>query len=249
MRLEGKIAVVTGGARGIGAATVKRFVEEGAKVVIADLLEEEGEALAGQLREAGYEATFMGLDVSKEDQWHKVIEATEGLYGHLDILVNNAGIFPMQRLDETDLALWERVQTVNATGAFLGTREAVQAMRRNGGGSIVNLSSIAGLIGSGLAAAYHASKGSVRLLTKAAAVQYAQDRIRVNSVHPGVIATEMTRALLEDETVGQTIVAAHPLGRPGTAEEVANCCLFLASDESSFVTGTELAVDGGYTAQ
>ena len=249
MRLKDKVVIVTGGARGMGAATARRYTAEGAKVVIADVLVKGGEALEVELREGGYDATFMPLDVTDEEQWIQVIEATENRYGHLDILINNAGIFPMANLDQTDLDLWNRVQRVNSTGVFLGIEYGAAAMRRNGGGSIVNLSSIAGIVGTALAAAYHASKGAVRLLTKAAALEYAHNGIRVNSVHPGVIETPMTEKLMADQVVGAAIIAAHPLGRAGKPEEVVNATLFLASDEASFITGTELVVDGGYTAQ
>ena len=247
MRLKDKVAIVTGGARGIGGATVKRFAAEGAKVVIADVLEEEGTALAGELKEGGYEAVFMPLDVADEKQWEQVVKATEERYGRLDILVNNAGIGAYEPIADTSLETWERIMAVNSTGAFLGTRAAIWSMRANGGGSIINISSIFGLVGSNMAGAYHASKGSVRLLTKAAAVAHAKDGIRVNSVHPGFIDTPKTTVL--DESGRKAIVDLHPMGRLGTMEEVANACLFLASDESSFVTGSELVVDGGYTAK
>ncbi len=247
MRLEGKVAIVTGAARGIGAATVRRFAEEGARVVVADLLKSEGEALARKLQAAGCEALFISLDVTDERQWEATVGAVKARYGALHVLVNNAGILAMEGIADTSLETWERVMRVNSTGAFLGTRAAVRAMRASGGGSIINISSIAGIVGTAGAGAYHASKGAIRMLTKAAAVAYAKDGIRVNSVHPGLIETPMTAGM--DAAAFQGFVSLHPLGRAGRPEEVANVCLFLASEESSYVTGAELVVDGGYTAQ
>ena len=196
-----------------------------------------------------YAATFISLDVTNEQQWIRAVDATIEKYGQLDILVNNAGIFRMETVDETDLELWNRIQEVNATGVFLGIKHGAAAMRRSGGGSIVNISSGAGIVGSATGAAYHASKGAVRLLTKAAAIQYAADGIRVNSVHPGVTNTPMIRELMADETAGAGFLAGTPMGRLGRPEEIANAILFLASDEASFITGAELVVDGGFTAQ
>ena len=194
-------------------------------------------------------ATFISLDVTNEQQWIRTVDATIEKYGQLDILVNNAGIFRMETVDETDLELWNRIQEVNATGVFLGIKHGAAAMRRSGGGSIVNISSGAGIVGSATGAAYHASKGAVRLLTKAAAIQYAADGIRVNSVHPGVTNTPMIRELMADETAGAGFLAGTPMGRLGRPEEIANAILFLASDEAFFITGAELVVDGGFTAQ
>lgn len=247
MRLKDKVAIVTGGARGIGAATVRRFAQEGAKVVIADVLEKEGLALANELMRKGYEITFMPLDVTDEKNWDTVVKATQERYGALHILVNNAGILAMEGVLNTSLETWNRIMRVNATGMFLGTRAAILAMRANGGGSIINMSSVAGIVGSAGAAAYHASKGAVRLLTKVAAVAHAREKIRVNSVHPGLIDTPMTSGF--EGTTREAFVNLHPMGRAGKPEEVANVCLFLASEESSFVTGAELVVDGGFTAQ
>ena len=249
MRLKDKVVIITGGVGGIGSATVRRFAVEGAKLVIVDLNENEGEALAGELKDDGYAATFISLDVTNEQQWIRAVDATIEKYGQLDILVNNAGIFRMETVDETDLELWNRIQEVNATGVFLGIKHGAAAMRRRGGGSIVNISSGAGIVGSTTGAAYHASKGAVRLLTKAAAIQYAADGIRVNSVHPGVTNTPMIRELMADETAGAGFLAGTPMGRLGRPEEIANAILFLASDEASFITGAELVVDGGFTAQ
>ena len=249
MRLKDKVVIITGGVGGIGSATVRRFAVEGAKLVIVDVNENEGEALASELKDDGYAATFISLDVTNEQQWIRAVDATIEKYGQLDILVNNAGIFRMETVDETDLELWNRIQEVNATGVFLGIKHGAAAMRRSGGGAIVNISSGAGIVGSATGAAYHASKGAVRLLTKAAAIQYAADGIRVNSVHPGVTNTPMIRELMADETAGAGFLAGTPMGRLGRPEEIANAILFLASDEASFITGAELVVDGGFTAQ
>lgn len=247
MRLDGKVAIVSGGAGGIGSATVRRFVQESASVVIADVQADEAEALTQLLRKQGYSVTFMPLDVTDENQWEQVMKATIQTYGRVDILVNNAGILLLESLVDTSLEMWNRLMDVNSTGAFLGTREAVRVMRANGGGSIINMSSTAGIVGSAMASAYDASKASVRLLTKAAAVAYAKDGIRINSIHPGFIESPMTSGL--DEATRRAFVNLHPIGRAGRPEEIANACLFLASDESSFVTGAELVVDGGFTAQ
>lgn len=249
MRLKDKVVIITGGVGGIGSATVRRFAVEGAKLVIVDVNENEGEALASELKDDGYAATFISLDATNEQQWIRAVDATIEKYGQLDILVNNAGIFRMETVDETDLELWNRIQEVNATGVFLGIKHGAATMRRSGGGSIVNISSGAGIVGSATGAAYHASKGAVRLLTKAAAIQYAADGIRVNSVHPGVTNTPMIRELMADETAGAGFLAGTPMGRLGRPEEIANAILFLASDEASFITGAELVVDGGFTAQ
>ena len=249
MRLKDKVVIITGGVGGIGSATVRLFAVEGAKLVIVDVNENEGEALASELKDDGYAATFISLDVTNEQQWIRAVDATIEKYGQLDILVNNAGIFRMETVDETDLELWNRIQEVNATGVFLGIKHGAAAMRRSGGGSIVNISSGAGIVGSATGAAYHASKGAVRLLTKAAAIQYAADGIRVNSVHPGVTNTPMIRELMADETAGAGFLAGTPMGRLGRPDEIANAILFLASDEASFITGAELVVDGGFTAQ
>ena len=249
MRLKDKVVIITGGAGGIGSATVRRFAVEGAKLVIVDLLQREGEALASELKDGGYEAKFISLDVTDEQQWIRAVDATIEWYGRLDILVNNAGIFRIETVDETDLELWNRIQEVNVTGVFLGIKHGAAAMRRSGEGSIINISSGAGIVGSTTGAAYHASKGAVRLLTKAAAIQYAAEGIRVNSLHPGMTNTPMIRELMADESAGAGFLARTPMGRLGKPEEIANAILFLASDEASFITGAELVVDGGFTAQ
>ena len=246
-RLSGKVALISGAARGMGESEARLFAREGAQVVLGDILEDQGRAAVENIAQQGGSATFVPLDVTREQDWQRAIETAEQIYGRLDILVNNAGIVRMAPLDETSLEAWNEVIGVNQTGVFLGMKHAVPAMRRAGGGSIVNISSIAGLIGLPNIPAYQASKGAVRLLTKNAAVQYATDKIRVNSVHPGRIETPMTAPLAPERR--EMLLRLTPLGRDGTAEEVAYGVLYLASDESSYVTGAELVIDGGYTAR
>ena len=246
-RLSGKVVLISGAARGMGESEARLFAREGAQVVLGDILADQGRATAENIAQQGGTATFVPLDVTHEQDWQRAVETAEQTYGRLDILVNNAGIVRMAPLDETSLEAWNEVIGVNQTGVFLGMKHAVPAMRRAGGGSIVNISSIAGLIGLPNIPAYQASKGAVRLLTKNAAVQYATDKIRVNSVHPGRIETPMTAPLAPERR--EMLLRLTPLGRDGTAEEVAYGVLYLASDESSYVTGTELVIDGGYTAR
>lgn len=246
MRLAGKVAIVTGAASGMGAATARLFAREGAKVVIADMMEREGRDVAASI---GAAARFERLDVTNEQNWADVVAATRQHFGKLDILVNNAGISGSAEEDLYSTEAWHRIMTVNATGVFLGTKYAVQAMAAGGGGSIVNLSSIAGLIGSvGIHMAYNASKGAVRLMTKSTAVQHAKDKIRANSVHPGVMPPMRTSGRTADPVVRANRMNVIPMRRPGEIDEVANAILFLASDESSYITGTEVVVDGGATA-
>ena len=249
MRLEGKVALISGGARGMGAAEARLFAGEGAKVVIGDLLEEEGRQTEAQINEAGGECLFIRLDVTSESNWQDVVATTVARFGKLDILVNNAGIFRTERVEDTSEQSWDQVMDVNAKGVFLGTKAAIPEMRKVGGGSIINISSIAGLVGSPYSSAYNASKGAVRLLTKSTAIQYAKDGIRANSVHPGVIETEMTREVVNDEAFRQFRLVTNPIPRLGQPEDVAYGVLFLASDEASFMTGSELVIDGGWTAQ
>ncbi len=246
-RLAGKVALISGAARGMGESEVRLFVREGAQVVLGDVLEEQALAVLEDIVRQGGAATFVPLDVTKESDWQQAVETSEQTYGRLDILVNNAGIVRMAPLDETSLEDWNEVISVNQTGVFLGMKHAIPAMRRAGSGAIVNISSIAGLIGLPNIPAYQASKGAVRLLTKNAAVQYAADKIRVNSIHPGRIETPMTAPLAPERR--EMVLRLTPLGRDGKPEEVAYGVLYLASDESSYVTGTELIIDGGYTAQ
>ena len=260
MRLAGKVALISGGARGQGAAEARLFVREGAAVIIADILDDAGLQLEAEIRELGGQATFVHLDVTDADQWADAVTETVRRYGKLDILVNNAGIgstnvggLNAPRIHETDAAVWNQIMDVNGKGVFLGSRAAIPALRAAGGGSIINISSIAGLVGlapgSGAGAAYASSKGAVRLLTKATAIQYAADGIRCNSVHPGYIDTAMTERMMSDPQIRQQRLDATPLGRIGTVDDIANGVLFLASDESSFMTGSELVIDGGYTAR
>ena len=250
MRLEGKVAFISGGSRGMGAAEARLFAREGARVAIGDVLEAEGRQVEAEIDEAGGEALFVRLDVTSEANWQEAIAATVECFGKLDILVNNAGILPeFNPIDETPMKDWNRVMDVNATGVFLGMKVAIPEMHKAGGGSIINISSGSGLVGQAtIQAGYNASKGAVRLLTKSGAIQYAKEGIRVNSVHPGAIATPMTEALFSDSERDKFLPLI-PLGRYAEPEEVAYGVLYLAADESSYVTGSELVIDGGSTAQ
>jgi 3(or 17)beta-hydroxysteroid dehydrogenase len=247
-RVAGKVALVSGAAQGMGEAHVRLLAREGAKVVIGDIRAEQGERIAQDIARGGGTAMFVKLDVTQEADWVQAVAAAERSYGRLDVLVNNAGIAPQDGpLDQLSLEKWDRVIAINQTGTFLGMKHAIAPMRRAGGGSIINISSTAALVGFAGIAAYTASKGAVRHLSKHAAIEYARDRIRVNSVHPGLIATPMNAnstpermALMEQKI---------PMGRRGQPDEVAYCVLYLASDESAFTTGTELVIDGGTTAQ
>jgi 3alpha(or 20beta)-hydroxysteroid dehydrogenase len=240
-RLAGKIILISGGARGQGAAEARLFVAEGAKVVIGDVLEAQGEQLASELGEA---AVFVRQDVTQENDWEKAVNAATGL-GGLHGLVNNAGIYQPKTLMETDVALFERHMRVNQLGCFLGMKAVVPLMERSGGGSIVNISSVAGLRGSPGAIAYSATKWALRGMTKAAAIDLAPRKIRVNSVHPGPIDTEMLNVQTPEQS--QRRLEAVPMKRRGTAEEVAALVLFLLSEESGYITGAEVAIDGGAT--
>jgi len=250
MRLENKVALISGGARGMGAVEAKLFARVGAKVVIGDVLEDEGKQTEAEINEAGGQCLFVSLDVTSEENWNQTVAATVARFGKLDILVNNAGIFPLGNVEDTTVEMWDRVMAINGKGVFLGTKAVIPVMRKAGGGSIINLSSVAGLIGSARAAAYGATKGAVRIFTKSTAVQYAKEGIRANSVHPGIIDTPMTvPTILIDDASREAQMERTPLGRLGQSEDVANGVLFLASDESSFMTGSELVIDGGLTAQ
>lgn len=249
MRVEGKVALISGGARGIGAASARLLASEGAAVVLADVLEDEGKATEAQISEAGGRATFMRLDVTDEENWQRVIDATVAAYGKLDVVVNNAGISGRSTVEETAEETWDRVMAVNGKGVFLGTKLAIPELRKVGGGSIINISSIYGIVGSETSSAYHASKGAVRIFTKAAAIQYAAEGIRVNSVHPGFVDSPMTQNAHAIPEIHDLRVGRTPLGRMGTPEDIAAGVLYLASDESSFVTGSELVIDGGMTAR
>ena len=247
MRLENKVAIISGGSRGMGAFEAALFVQEGAKVIIGDVRDEEGRDLARQI---GTDVVYMHLDVTSESDWAAVVKEATDRYGKLDILVNNAGVSSRGTIEETSLEDWDRVMGINAKGVFLGTRAAIPEMRKAGGGSIINISSQLGLVGMAESSPqYQSSKGAVRIFTKSAAIQYASVGIRVNSVHPGPIVTPMTEARRSDSSMQQVMVSRIPLGRYGESEDVAYGVLYLASDESSFVTGSELVIDGGWTAQ
>ena len=247
MRLEDKVAIVTGAAHGMGEAEARLFAQEGAKVVVADVLGELAEAIAADIRASGGEAIAATIDVTSEPAWVALIEKTVARYGRLDILVNNAGISGSSVGDPDGLEGWHRIIAVNQTSVFLGTKLAAERMAKTGGGSIVNISSIMGFVGGASGhPAYSASKGAVRIYTKSAAVRYGPLGIRVNSVHPGYMPP-MLNATNANERADK--IALTPLGRLGEPIEVAYGVLFLASDEASFVTGTELVIDGGYIAQ
>jgi len=249
-RLDGKVALISGGAKGQGAVETRLFVREGAKVVFGDILDDEGKKVEAEIRGAGGDVTYVHLNVTREADWRAAVATAVERYGRLDVLVNNAGILLRAKIEETSEQDWDRIMAVNVKGVFLGTKCALPAMRRAGGGSIINISSTAGLVGSpGQTAAYTATKGAVRLFTKATAIQHAKEKIRANSVHPGPIATDMIKDMLENEAAWRERLRRLPMGRVGTPEDVAYGVLYLASDESSYVTGSELVIDGGTTAE
>ena len=247
-RLQGKVAIISGGARGQGADEAKLFTEEGASVVFGDILDEEGRKLEAEIGESGGNAQYIHLDVTKENDWENAVAKAVSAYGKLDILVNNAGILIMKGLEQTESSDWDDIQEVNSKGVFLGTKAAIPAMRGSGGGSIINISSVAGLIGSRFTA-YGASKGVVRLLSKSTAVQYGPEGIRCNSVHPGIIETNMTERLIGTSEDRQAQLDRTPLNIIATSRDVSFGVLYLASDESRYVTGSELVIDGGITAR
>jgi NAD(P)-dependent dehydrogenase (short-subunit alcohol dehydrogenase family) len=253
-RLQGKIAIVTGAALGLGRAMVVRMAEEGASVAVLDMLDEAGLALAAELGGRGLAARFWHCDVSSEAEVERVIGEVAKHFGHLNILVNNAGVAGVNKpTHEVTEAEWDWVQAVNVKGVFFCTKHAIPHLRRAGGGSIINLSSIYGLVGAPDVPPYHASKGAVRLMTKTDAMLYAQDGIRVNSIHPGFIWTPMVQKHLSsmgDVEAGRKVTdALHPLGHMGEPDDIAWGAVYLASDEAKFITGTELVIDGGYTAR
>ena len=249
MRLEGKVAIVTGGAHGMGAAEARLFAREGARVVIADIREEDARQVEAEIAEAGGEAMFVELNVADEAAWESAVQQTVARFGKLDVLVNNAGISGSRETDFRSTDAWDRLMSINARGVFLGMKYAIPEMQKAGGGTIVNISSISGIVGQEYVhPGYNASKGAVRIVTKAAAVQHAKEGIRVNSVHPGMMPP-MLGSENRDPAQRQASLANVPMGRPGEVEEVANAVLFLASDEASYITGAELVVDGGFTAK
>lgn len=257
-RLPGKVAIVTGGASGIGEETARTFARHGAAVVLCDLQDELGQAVAADIAAAGGTAEYRHLEVTQEAEWTTLVTEVEAKYGRIDILCNIAGIGggldPVTKV-QSSMALpvltldkWNQVMAVNATGVFLGTKAVYPAMKRAGGGSVINISSICGLVGSFGNAAYNASKGAVRIFSKSAALQYARDQIRVNSVHPGFVDTPLARPGLQSNTGGRARLEATPLGRIGKPSDIALGCLYLASDDAAWVTGSELVIDGGMTA-
>ena len=249
MRLDGKVAIITGAASGMGSEEARLFAKEGAKVVVADITDEDGRAVARQIEDTGGDAIYVRADVTSEDSWRSLVEATLDKYGSIDILVNNAGISSGSYADPLDLDGWQNIMDVNATGVYLGTRAVIPEMQKAGGGSIVNISSIMGFVGGeGGHPAYHASKGAVRIFTKATAVRYGPDGIRANSIHPGFMPP-MKTSMRRPDSVRDEHIRLTPLRRTGETIEVAYGVLFLASDEASFVTGTELVIDGGFIAR
>ena len=247
-RLAGKVALITGAARGQGAREAELFAAEGASVVFGDILDEEGNALEARIAEEGGTAIYRHMDVTSESDWSATVRAAVERYGRLDILVNNAGLLTMATTEKVTRAEWDRVMDVNMWGIILGTKAVVPEMRRTGGGSIVNVSSLSAMKAMPWAAAYHAAKGAVRIHTKVAAIEFAGDGIRVNSIHPGAIDTRMLSDAYSDEFLATTSERV-PLGRMGTPLDIALGALYLASDDSAYVTGIELVIDGGILAQ
>jgi 3(or 17)beta-hydroxysteroid dehydrogenase len=252
-RVKGKIAIVTGGAGGLGRAESLLLAKEGASVVITDVDEASVEKAAEEIQKQGGKAIFAKHDVASESEWDAVMQKTLQEFGRLDILVNNAGVILYKKITDTSLAEWRRLMSVNLDGVFLGTKAAIEIMKQCGGGSIINIASVAALIANPDAAAYHASKGGVRAFSKAAAVECSKAgydyNIRVNSIYPGVINTQMAEDLRKDEAKLKMALGWHAMGHFGEPEDVANGVLYLASDESRFITGSELVIDGGWTAR
>jgi cyclopentanol dehydrogenase len=247
-RLSGKVAIISGGARGQGAEEARLFASEGAKIIIGDILDSEGIQVESEIVERGGQAKFVRLDVSIEDDWSKAVQLAISEYGKLDILVNNAGILLMKGVEDTSSEEWDYLHNINSKGVFLGSKAVISAMRKSGGGSIVNISSIAGLIGSRFSA-YGASKGLVRTLTKSIAVNHGHENIRCNSVHPGIIETDMVSEIIGSKEGRDLQLNRTPLNVIANSRDVAFGVLYLASDESRYVTGSELVIDGGITAQ
>jgi len=248
MRLKNKIAIITGGASGMGASTAKIFAREGAKVVVTDLLIDESAQIVDEIGQSGGSARFQKLDVSIETDWDSVVTTAMATEGRIDILINNAGVSGSHP-DKLNTDTWDQQMNINAKGVFLGMRSVIPEMQKTGGGAIVNISSISGFVGQDFVhMGYNAAKGAVRLATKSAAVQFARDGIRVNSVHPGIMPPMRTSMLSADPEIREKIIAAIPMKREGAIEEVAHANLFLASDEASYITGIEVPVDGGFLA-
>lgn len=264
-KLQGRVALVTGGARGIGAASAQALAEAGAAVLITDILDEDGERTAAGIAAKGGRSGYLRHDVRDEAAWKEAVGEAERRFGGLDILLNNAGIFALKPMSETSIEEFRHMQAINVEGVFLGMKTAIPALAKRaqkwpGGGSIINLSSVAGLTGGTFMVPYNASKGAVRLMTKGAALECAQlgHKIRVNSIHPGIIDTMMGQKVMDDfvatgagsaNEVRGNLIALHPLGRLGVAADIANVVVFLASDDAAFMTGTEVVVDGGMTAR
>lgn len=255
-RLKDKVCIVTGAAVGIGRACALRMAEEGARVTLFDVLDSEGQALLRQLQVQGHESHYWHVDVASESEVQRAIDEAAAWFGGLDVLVNNAGIAGINKpTHEVTVEEWDRVQAVNVKGVFLCTKHAIPHLKRAGGGSIVNLSSIYGLVGAPDVPPYHASKGAVRLMTKTDALIYAPDRIRVNSIHPGYIRTPMVEHHLQSsgatdlEQALKDLGNLHPLDHIGEPDDIAWGAVYLASDEAKFVTGAELVIDGAYTAR
>ena len=246
-RLSGKVALISGGASGIGAAHAVVFAAEGAQVVIGDLQEQLGRSVAENIQNSGGQAEFLHLDVTVEEAWKNAVQKTVGMYGKLTTLINNAGVYWPAGIEAEEREKWDKMLAVNQTGVWLGMKTAMPALRDSGNSSVVNISSLYGLIGSPGSIAYHASKGAVRLMSKAAALEYARQGIRVNSIHPGQIDTPILAGLTPEQDA--QIKEATPLGRIGRPEEIAYGSLYLCSDEASFTTGIELVIDGGWFAQ
>ena len=249
-RLDGKVALISGGARGQGALEAELFAAEGASVVFGDVLDDEGQAVERRITEAGGAAVYVHLDVTSDADWEDAVHTAEARYGRLDVLVNNAGIANAETIEDTTEELWDRIMQVNAKGVFLGTRKVLPAMRRAGGGSIINVSSIAGILGRALTgSAYSASKGAVRTFTKTTAIQHAAEGIRCNSIHPGPVDTPMLSGISDNPEILRQRTDEVPLGRLGQSPDIAYGALYLASGESAWITGIELVIDGGITAK
>jgi cyclopentanol dehydrogenase len=249
-RLDGKVALISGGARGQGALEAELFAAEGASVVFGDVLDDEGRQVERRITEAGGNAVYVHLDVTSDAEWADAVHTAEASFGKLDVLVNNAGIANADSIEDTTEDLWDRIMEVNSKGVFLGTRKALPAMRRAGGGSIINVSSIAGILGRALTgSAYSASKGAVRTFTKTTAIQHASEGIRCNSIHPGPVDTPMLSGISDNPEILRQRTDEVPLGRLGQSPDIAYGALYLASDESAWITGIELIIDGGITAQ